>query len=40
MVSAYAPISDAFETLKWEFEDALATAINRRLLGICSCYLY
>ena len=29
MISAHAPTSDAFETLKSEFEDALTTTINR-----------
>jgi len=32
-IFACAPTSDAFETLKSEFENALATAINRRIVG-------
>ncbi len=33
MTYAYAPTSDAFEALKSEFDDALATAINCRTDG-------
>ena len=39
-ISAYEPTSDASETLKSQFEDALTTAINRRtprdVIGICA----